>query len=59
MRTLSIRVDDETFAAITDAARRDRRTVTAWVSLACEQRLADQLEREQREGKPKRPRRGD
>ena len=46
VRYLSVRIPDELFEAVKDAAERDRRTMTAWVTIALEQHLAEQESRE-------------
>jgi hypothetical protein len=46
VRYLGVRIPDELFEAVKAAAERDRRTLTAWVTIALEQHLARQERRE-------------
>ena len=49
MRYISARIPDELFEQVKAAAERDRRTVTAWLTIAIEKSLADQEQREKGE----------
>ena len=50
VRYLGVRIPDDLFEAVKDAAERDRRTLTAWVTIALERHLAEQQGREREQG---------
>jgi hypothetical protein len=50
VRYLGVRIPEELFDSVKAAADRDRRTLTAWVTIALEEHLAEQERHERDRG---------